>query len=156
MNNEENQELIESPITFSHTINDENNKEFHNQENEKLEIENIDEPKDNKTDEILESHISHITEKTNDKSPNNYNTNSNEIQEEIIEEKNIEESPINEIQNNINENQINENEIINHMINSNKSNSINKKITKEEKVEREEDDDSITIKKTTKITHEKI
>ena len=156
MNNEENQELIESPITFSHTINDENNKEFHNQENEKLEIENIDEPKDNKTDEILESHISHIIEKTNDKSPNNYNTNSNEIQEEIIEEKNIEESPINEIQNNINENQINENEIINHMINSNKSNSINKKITKEEKVEREEDDDSITITKTTKITHEEI
>ena len=150
MNNEENQEIIESTITVTHTINDENDKEFPNLQNENLEIENLNEPKDNQIEEIIESH----TEKTNDKSPKNYNTNSNEIQEEIIEEKNINESPIIENQNEIDENQINENDIINHIINSNKSNSKKKKITKEENVEREEDDNSITITKTTIITHE--
>ncbi len=154
MNNEENQEKIKSPIKISNIINNENDREFQNQQIEKLEIENIDERKDNQTEEILESHTSLITEKTNDKSTNNYNTNSNEIQEEIIEEKNNDESPINEIQNDIDENQINENEIINHMMDSNKSNSINKKITKEENIEKEEDDDTITITKTTKIVHE--
>ena len=154
MNNEENQEKIKSPIKISNIINNENDMEFQNQQIEKLEIENIDERKDNQTEEILESHTSLITEKTNDKSTNNYNTNSNEIQEEIIEEKNNDESPINEIQNDIDENQINENEIINNMIDSNKSNSINKKITKEENIEKEEDDDTITITKTTKIVHE--
>ena len=118
MNNEENQEIIESTITVTHTINDENDKEFPNLQNENLEIENLNEPKDNQIEEIIESH----TEKTNDKSPKNYNTNSNEIQEEIIEEKNINESPIIENQNEIDENQINENDIINHIINSKKSN----------------------------------
>jgi hypothetical protein len=54
MNNEENQEIIESTITVTHTINDENDKDFPNLQNENLEIENLNEPKDNQIEEIIE------------------------------------------------------------------------------------------------------
>ena len=178
MNDEENQEIIESTITITEEINNkkEDNIPFNEEKISKNEKNNINE------DINIENHTNLITEKMNE--PNENNINLNEIKEEIIEEKIIEDNinlNDNDIinvnnDNNFNNNDIKDNYLNDNIINEDKENEIkenenkenymneeqnkeNKKnnttlIYKEKNIEKEEDENSITITKTTIEKHE--
>ena len=196
MNNEENQKIIESTITLTEEINNKNEEKipFNKEEISKIEKINdsnedlniqisnknyVEEP--NQTEEFIETHTTLITEKMDEKEPNENNLN--EIKEDSIEEQIVEDNNINFNDNNIiesntdnndnnfNNNDIKENDINNNIINDDKenenkenniseeSNKVNKKIIKkiiykEKNIEREEDENSITIKETTIEKHE--
>ena len=178
MNDEENQEIIESTITITEEINNkkEDNIPFNEEKISKNEKNNINE------DINIENHTNLITEKMNE--PNENNINLNEIKEEIIEEKIIEDNinlNDNDIinvnnDNNFNNNDIKDNYLNDNIINEDKENEIkenenkenymneeqNKEnnknnktlIYKEKNIEKEEDENSITITKTTIEKHE--
>ena len=174
MNDEENQEIIESTITITEEIN--NKKEDHIPFNEEK-ISKNEKNNDLNEDINIENHTNLITEKMNE--PNDNDINLNEIKEELVEEKIIEDNinfNDNDIinvnndnnfnNNNIKDNYLNDNIISEDKENENKENNMNEEqnkenkknnktlIYKEQNIEKEEDENSITITKTTIEKHE--
>ena len=174
MNDEENQEIIESTITITEEIN--NKKEDHIPFNEEK-ISKNEKNNDLNEDINIENHTNLITEKMNE--PNDNDINLNEIKEELVEEKIIEDNinfNDNDIinvnndnnfnNNNIKDNYLNDNIISEDKENENKENNMNEEqnkenkknnktlIYKEKNIEKEEDENSITITKTTIEKHE--
>ena len=174
MNDEENQEIIESTITITEEIN--NKKEDHIPFNEEK-ISKNEKNNDLNEDINIENHPNLITEKMNE--PNDNDINLNEIKEELVEEKIIEDNinfNDNDIinvnndnnfnNNNIKDNYLNDNIISEDKENENKENNMNEEqnkenkknnktlIYKEQNIEKEEDENSITITKTTIEKHE--